>query len=133
MVEILVEAEIRPTEDVEKVKRAISTIIYLNSFNIEEITPGLRIIRVKCGLLNCLEPLKNTIRIQQIEPAVKAYLYKYRRGKELTMLFHKQAAYAGRISLVDTERESPLGPIKLEIRGTDEELTEIIHYLTSEK
>lgn len=133
MVEIVVEVEVRPTEDLEKVKKALSTVVSTSDFTVEEIAKGFRIIRAKCNVVECLEPFKNTIRIQQIEPAVRAYLYKYKRNGTLAILLHKQAAFAGKISLVDSDRESPLGPIRVEVSGTEEEINELIKYLTSKR
>lgn len=130
--EIVVEAEIRPTEDPEKVKKAISTIIKIMEYDVETISQEYRVMRVKCNNIQCLEPLRDAIRSQQIEPAVRAHLYRYLGERELIVLFHKQAAYMGKISLVDSDRESPLGPIKLEITGLREEIEELIEYITSE-
>lgn len=132
MVEIVAEAEVRPTEDVEKVKRALSTVIDVSNFTIEEIATGFRVIRINCGRIECMEPFRNAIKIQQIEPAVRAYLYKHKDNGVLTIMLHKQVAYAGKISLIDDARESPLGPIRIEVSGSEEEIEELIEYLTSE-
>ncbi|MEM4717684.1 MAG: RNA-binding domain-containing protein [Desulfurococcaceae archaeon] len=132
MVEIIVEAEIRPTEELEKVKKALSTIVNVEDYEIIEYTKGYRVIRVKRGSISSLEPFRNAVRIQQIGPTVKSYLYKYFENDTLTILLHKQAAYSGKISLIDSERESPLGPVKVEIRGSKSEIETAINYLTSE-
>lgn len=131
MVEIIVEAEIRPTEDPEKVKKAMSTIVKADNYEIIDYTQGYKIIRAKCNSIYSLEPFRNSVKIQQIEPAVRSYLHKYVEDNSLTILLHKQAAYSGKISLVDSERESPLGPIKVEIKGARGELEIVINYLTS--
>jgi len=60
---------------------------------------------------------------------VKARLEKYWRENSITILPHKQACHAGRVSLVDSERESPLGPVKLVVRGSRERLKKTIEYL----
>lgn len=133
MVEIVVEAEVRPTEDVEKVKKALSTVVDVSNFVVEEITAGFRVVRIKCSRVECMEPFRNAIKIQQIEPAVRAYLYKYKNNGTLTIMLHKQVAYVGKISLIDNTRESPLGPIRIEVSGTEEEIEELIEYLTSEE
>lgn len=130
MVEITAEVEVRPSEDIEKVKKALSTAIELGNFVVEELTRGFSVIRVSCSKIECLEPFRNAIRVQQIEPAVRSYLYKRKENGILTILLHKQAAFAGKISLIDSDRESPLGPIRIEIRGTKEEIEGIIDYLT---
>lgn len=132
MVKIIVETEIRPTEDIEKVKKALQTIITLNDLNIEEVATGFKTVSIKCESIKCLEPLRNAIKIQQIEPAVRAYLHKNIENSTLTILIHKQAAFAGKISLVDSDRESPLGSIRIVITGGIEEVEDVIEYLTKE-
>ena len=131
MVEVVVEVEVRPSEDIEKVKKALSTVVDMSDFTVEELVKGFRVLRVKCGRVECLEPLRNAIRIQQIEPATRSYLSRRREKGLLTILLHKQAAFAGKVSLLDSDRESPLGPIRITIYGTDEEIEEIVDYLTS--
>ncbi|MEM0099678.1 MAG: RNA-binding domain-containing protein, partial [Desulfurococcaceae archaeon] len=74
----------------------------------------------------------NAIRIQQIEQAVRAYLYKRIENSTLVILIHKQAAFAGKVSLIDSDRESPLGPIRITITGTSNEIEEVIKFLTEE-
>ncbi len=130
--EIIVETEVRPTEDIEKVKKALQTIVTLEDLKVAEITTGFKTISVKCESIKCLEPLRNAIRIQQIEPAVRAYLYKRIENSTLVILIHKQAAFAGKVSLIDSDRESPLGPIRITITGTSNEIEEVIKFLTEE-
>lgn len=132
MVEIIIESEVRPTEDVEKVKKALSTIALSTDIMISEVSPGYKILRMTCRELKCLEPLRNTIKLQQIEPAVRSYIQKNRVQDTIYILVHKQAAYAGWISLIDSDRESPLGPIRIEIRGSPVELDHVVRYLTGD-
>lgn len=132
MVEIIVETEVRPTEDIEKVKKALQTVVTLENFNVAEITTGFKTISIKCESIKCLEPLRNAIKIQQIEPAVRAYLYKKIENSTLVILIHKQAAFAGKVSLIDSDRESPLGPIRVTVNGTSDEIEEVVRFLTEE-
>jgi len=127
---VIVEVEVRPTENEEKVKRAVLSIIRPTNLRIEELYEGFKLIRAECTSVECLEPLREIARRQQAEPALRSYLNKYRHGNKITLLLHKQAAYVEKLSLIDSERESPLGPIKLEIECTSgEELKELIDYL----
>ncbi|MEM3926778.1 MAG: RNA-binding domain-containing protein [Desulfurococcaceae archaeon] len=132
MLKVIVEAEIRPSEDPEKVKRAILNIIETENILIEELGNGYYVMRALGYNKECLRPLRNAIRTQQIEPAFRSYLERYRHGESIAILLHKQASYVGKISLIDSEKESPLGPIKLIITGDDDELNEIVEYLTAE-
>lgn len=131
VVRITVEAEVRPTESLEKVKKAVFSIIKPSNLVIEDIHGEFKLIRAECSSVECLEPLRNIVRKQQVEPALKSYLLKYREGNRLLLLLHKQVAFVEKLSLIDSERESPLGPIKLEIVcSSNEELEEVLEYLT---
>jgi predicted RNA binding protein with dsRBD fold (UPF0201 family) len=131
VIRVVVEAEVRPTESEDKVKRAVLAIIRPSKINTEELYGGFKLIRAECSSLECLEPLRNVVRKQQVEPALKTYLLKYKQATRLVLLLHKQAAYVEKLSLIDSERESPLGPIKLEIEcSSEEELNEVVKYLT---
>lgn len=132
MIVITVEAEVRPTEDIEKVKKAVLAVINPESMEVEELGGGYLVVRAKSTKIESLEPLRSMAITQLAEPALRSYLVKYRYGNTITILLHKQAAYVGKMSLVDSEKESPLGPIKLTIEGVEEELDRIIEYLTSE-
>lgn len=126
MVKIEVEAEVRPTEDVEKVKRAVENV-YSGDLVVVG-GEGYSFIKGMSMDLRSLEPLRKLIRLQQIEPAAKSYLLRRVSDGELTILLHKQAAFASKISFIDDVRESPLGPIKITIIG--ENLEEVVEYLT---
>jgi predicted RNA binding protein with dsRBD fold (UPF0201 family) len=126
MVKIEVEAEVRPTEDVDKVKRAV-----LNVYSGDLVLVGggnYSFLRGVSMDLRSLEPLRKLIRSQQIEPAAKSYLLRRMSNGELTILLHKQAAFASKISFIDDAKESPLGPIKIHITGDN--LEEVVNYLT---
>lgn len=130
MVEITVETEVRPTEDLEKVRKAVLSIINPDETSIEEIGSSFRILRARSKKIESLEPLRRMAIAQEAEPALRSYLLKYKYGSTITILLHKQAAYAGKMSLIDSDKESPLGPIRLIITGTEEELERVVKYLT---
>ncbi|QOR94322.1 hypothetical protein IMZ38_06845 [Thermosphaera chiliense] len=125
MVKIEVEAEVRPTEDVEKVKKAVENVY---SGDLVLVGEGYRLLKGVSMDLRSLEPLRKLIRTQQIEPAAKSYLLRRISDGELTILLHKQAAFASKISFIDDAKESPLGPIKIHI--INDNLEEVVNYLT---
>lgn len=129
MVEIVGEVIVRPTEDESKVKAALRNVID-GPIYVEELGNQYKVLRVRCSDISCLSPLKAIIAKQQIDPAVRVYLRRRARGGAIVILLHKQAAYVGKVSLVDSDAESPLGSIKIYIEGTDSELEEVIEYLT---
>ncbi|RLG80751.1 MAG: hypothetical protein DRO13_02985 [Thermoprotei archaeon] len=126
---IRVLAYAKPTEDPEKVREAV-----LNVFNGEVVVveEGKGYYRVE-GFSNSrssLNKMYNLVRAGQIAPAVRSYLLKNKRGNAITILLHKQAAYMGKISLIDSDRESPLGAIRIEIEHDNP--YEIINWLAPE-
>jgi len=129
MVRITVETEARPTENVEKVKQAVRNI-FAGDIIVQEQGNGYRLVKGISLTIDALKPLRDLARMQQVEPALKSYLYKYLENNAITLLLHKQAAYAGKLSLIDSEKESPLGPIRITIEGDEGELNNLIEYLT---
>lgn len=129
MVEVIGEVTVRPTEDENKVRAALRNVID-GPIYVEELGNQYKVLRARCSDIECLSPLRAIILKQQINPAAKAYLRKKMRGGVILILLHKQAAYMGRISLVDSDAESPLGSIKIYIEGADSELENAIEYLT---
>lgn len=132
MVEIVVEAEVRPTEDVEKVKKAVFAVITPDEVEVLDVGGFLKVIRAKSSRVESLEPLKKMARVQEAEPALRSYLIKYKFGNNITILLHKQAAFAGKMSLVDSDKESPLGPLRLSITGSEDELNRVVEFLVGE-
>ncbi|WP_042667283.1 RNA-binding domain-containing protein [Desulfurococcus amylolyticus] len=130
MVRIIVEAEVRPTEDAEKVKKAVKNI-FAGDIIIQELGNKYRVVKGVSPTIESLKPLKNLAKTQQVEPALKNYLIKYRTTTSITLLLHKQAAYAGKLSLIDSEKESPLGPVKIIIEGDENELEEVVKYFST--
>lgn len=130
MVKIIVEAEVRPTEDVEKVKKAVRNI-FAGDIIIQDLGNNYKVVKGVSLTIESLKPLKNLAKTQQVEPALKNYLIKYRTTTSITLLLHKQAVYAGKLSLIDSEKESPLGPVKIIIEGDENELEEVLKYFST--
>ncbi|MGC9011789.1 RNA-binding domain-containing protein [Thermogladius sp.] len=128
MPRVTVEAEVRPTESVEKVKKAVQNF-FAGDLVVLEVREGWFIVRGVSDSIESLRALRDRARAEGIEPALRSYLVKNRRGNTTSLMLHKQAAYVGRISLIDTPKESPLGPITITIEGDD--LDQSIDYLTS--
>ncbi len=111
---IVVEAELRPTEDESKVMKAIENLF--EPENVERIQMGdYELIRATSSSLASLSRLHRQLRVQEILEATRSYLLKSVKGNSVTLLLHKQAAYEGKVSLLTWGDESPLGPIKVTI------------------
>ncbi|WP_440059888.1 RNA-binding domain-containing protein [Thermogladius sp. 4427co] len=127
MAKIIIEAEVRPTEELEKVKNAIENL-YEGELQVEQAPNGWLVIRGVSSDMKSLRRFRDKVKINGIEPAVRNYLLKNKRNNETSLMLHKQAAYVGKISLIDSPKESPLGPIVIVIEGED--VDRVIDYLT---
>ncbi|MGC8573236.1 MAG: RNA-binding domain-containing protein [Caldisphaera sp.] len=113
---IIVEAELRPTEDEEKVIKAINNVFTYKDMEI--IDQGeYKVIRCFSDSYDSLRKLHDLLRKQAILDAARSYFLKRVRGNVLQILLHKQALYQGKISLISWDEESPLGPIKITIES----------------
>jgi len=124
---IRVRAPVKPTEDVDKVKRAVLNV-FAGEIVVLDEGGGYYTVEGYSTSREALAKLYNLIRAEQIEPAFRSYLLRNRKGNTITILLHKQAAFMNRISLIDSDRESPLGAIHVEIETDNPD--ELIDWLT---
>ncbi len=118
--EITFSATVYPSEDHDKVKRAILNLV--DPGDKPEINLQNDMIIVKAGrntLDNLIESIKN-------KNAVPMFLRLLNSGRGThRLMFNKQAAHAGKIVMCDDPQESPLGPIYLTLND------EAIKYIMS--
>lgn len=122
-----VEAEVRPTESVDKVIRAVRSVVDID-LKVVELSEGYRLVVGESDSIESLRKLHTHLRQERILDAARSYMLRNRKGSSLEIKLHKQAAYAGHISLVTFDEESPLGPIKLLI--VSDKIDEIIDWLS---
>ncbi|NPA71175.1 MAG: hypothetical protein GXO26_10255 [Crenarchaeota archaeon] len=110
---ITVWVEVRPSEDVEKVKKAVLNILSPTVINFEKIGDRTYLV-ASAASYRALYKLRELIRKQEIEDSARLVLT---RGivseNKIVIHVNKQAAYAGHLSFVTEEKESPLGPITI--------------------
>jgi len=127
MTRVAVEAEVRPSENKDKVLQAM-----LNFFDFERISEekvGISLVIIgESSTLRSLIKFHRALREEKILDSARKYLYKGINGNSISFMLHKQAAAVGRISFVDSENESPLGPIKVRIEYKDPQA--VIDWLT---
>lgn len=116
-VEVIV--EVRPTEDPEKVKKAL-----LNVFEPEEIETRAEgestLLIAKATSYRSLLKLKEAIWRQGIQDAARSVLSRSVAGEgRLVFNLNKQAAYVGVVSFATEPNESPLGPIVFNVETSD--------------
>lgn len=127
-IEVLVEAEINPTEDPEKVKRAVENIVWNAEYEIKPQRRG-SILTAKAKDTDSLAKLYNLLRRERILDAARGVLFEGLGKGSVTFYLNKQVAYVGRISFSEPVAESPLGPIRVQIRCDDPR--RLIEWLTS--
>jgi len=107
--------DVNPTEDSEKVKQAVENILGTVNFKVESRKWGCILTAETKGTAG-LTKLYNLLRREQIRDAARKVFYSGLVEKTLIFHLNKQAAYAGHISFSQETAESPLGPIKVQIR-----------------
>ncbi|MEM0355600.1 MAG: RNA-binding domain-containing protein [Desulfurococcaceae archaeon] len=118
MVRVRVEAVVKPTEDLEKVKRAVMNV-FDGELNVIDLGNGYYIVEGVSNDLKSISKLKQMIVSFSIGPATRSYMFRRIRGNTLEILLHKQALLIGKLSFIDSDKESPLGAIKIVIEAED--------------
>jgi len=112
---VQVEVEVNPTEDLDKVRQAVENIF--GSLKLEE-KPQRRgsLLRGQANDTDNLSKFGNLLRRERIRDAARGVLFQGLRGNTITFYLNKQVAYAGHVSFCEPVAESPLGPIKVQIK-----------------
>ncbi len=115
MVELIIWAPVKKTEREDRVKKALNNLFPTVNFRREgEIIKGR-------GKRKDIEFLKSLIWAKRILDTCRNFLTSHQIGDKTEILFNKQAAFAGKVSLVDSDEESPMGAIHVETKGNLEE------------
>jgi predicted RNA binding protein with dsRBD fold (UPF0201 family) len=123
---IKVETEVKPTEDAEKVKKAILNLVP-NPTMESEVRGNESFIIAKATGEEGLSKLQSLLKQERIRDAARKVFFEGVRGSVITFYLNKQAAYVNHISFCKPKAESPLGPIKVEIISDNPE--ELINWL----
>jgi hypothetical protein len=104
-------AAVNPTEDLDKVIEALSNI-----FDYDDLVIEKDVVTVT-GSISCLFPFREFLEKMQIRDTARKMLLKGLDNATdvISLKLSKQAAFAGRINLVDDDL-SPLGEIELIIK-----------------
>lgn len=117
-VEVYVEVEINPTESEEKVKRALENMFGNIQMQIKPMAKG-SLLAAEAKGLEALTKLYNLLRRERIRDAARRALFEGLSGNTITFYLNKQVAYAGHVSFSKAVAESPLGPIKVQVKCDD--------------
>lgn len=110
--EIHAKAEVNPTEDLDKVMKAISNVI-----EYDEIEVGEDFINAS-GEIETIKNLRDELRERKIRGAARKIMLKGSSFNKINFKLSKQAALAGTLNLVD-DNLCALGEIEVEIKTDD--------------
>jgi predicted RNA binding protein with dsRBD fold (UPF0201 family) len=126
-VQVVVEVEVNPTEDREKVMKAITNVFPTASIDATSGGEKSRLIATTEGLEGLAE-LHRRLSQERILAAARRVFRRGTLGQSITFYLNKQVAYVQRISFCEPAGESPLGPIEVTMRCDDPK--EVIDWLT---
>lgn len=110
--------EIKPTEDPEKVRRAVEELFTVSTFENVGSGPYATLIFEGEGV-ESLTKLQGVLRRDRIRDAFRKTVWGKVEGRRVRFCLNKQVAYVGHVSLCEPRGESPLGPIEVEIEADD--------------
>lgn len=115
-VSVYVEVEVNPTESEEKVRRAVENVLGSIPLEFKPSPQGGGMLIGEARGLEALSKLYNLLRRERIRDAARGVLFEGMNDNIITFYLNKQVAYVGHLSFSKAMAESPLGPIKVEIR-----------------
>ena len=110
-VTISLSAKINPSEDMEKVREALSNIIPMN-YSFEG---GM--LKARTQDLEALTNVYEKIRAKRSLGVLRRLLLRGMGDDSSTILLNRQAAYVGSVVFCETEMEGPLGPLTLVVKA----------------
>ena len=125
-IDVKIEVDVNPTEDLEKVKKTVANVFGNVEFEVKPQERGSLLIAQAKGRSG-LAKFYNLLRRERIRDATRGVLFEGLSKKAITFCLNKQVACAGHISFSKLVGESPLGPIK--VRISCDEPRELIEWL----
>lgn len=125
---VSIRAEIKPTEDEEKLLRAIRKIFPEVEFKLIDLH-GRRFFAGESSEISSLKYVKENWRRRRVRSTAARLLREAARPGVVSMRLSKQAAYVGVASILDFDEEPAIGSIEVEIETSEPE--ELIKWLTS--
>jgi predicted RNA binding protein with dsRBD fold (UPF0201 family) len=126
-VTIHVEAEINSTETEQKVREEVENMFGPMSTQIKPLRKG-SLLQASTSSQQPLTKFYSLLSRERIRVAARTVLMAGMERNRINFCLNKQVAYAGHVSFSHEAGESPLGPIKVEIRT--ENPREVVDYLT---
>lgn len=130
MIKIQIEVPVYSTESPDKVRRALSNIVFGMSFS-ERAEDEVRYLYGVSEGLDSLSQIQRHLKDQAISTFAKKALSKSAiEGNRIKFYLNKQAAFMGVVHFCESKSESPLGPITVEIESDD--MKSVINYITGQ-
>ncbi|MEM4967128.1 MAG: RNA-binding domain-containing protein [Zestosphaera sp.] len=126
MFTLTVTCEVRPTEDKDKVMKAVTNLFDLDKVEVIEDYPYSKLVG-ESSKIESLAKLHRILRQERILDTFRSVLLSNKIGNTTEFRLNKQSAYVGRATLVTLDSESPLGPIT--VRITSDKIDEVIDWL----
>ncbi len=101
-------SSVNPSEDPEKVKKAILNILPGSDITTEDYS-----IKAKINGLHSLERIYESVHSTQSQRVLQRHLEKHMDRNSSWFYLNKQAAFVEKVVLCEEAEESPLGPLKL--------------------
>jgi predicted RNA binding protein with dsRBD fold (UPF0201 family) len=127
-VRLHIEVEINPTESEQKVKEAVENMFGPMNMQTKPSRKGSLLTAEAKGEESLLK-LHGLLMRERIRAAARTVLLHGLEEKSLHFWLNKQVAFAGHVSFSTEPSESPLGPIKVQIKC--ENPRQVIEYLTA--
>lgn len=121
-----VSSEVRPTEDENKVLESITNLFDIDKYEVVERPPYRELVAESKSIASLFK-FYEVLRQERILDTARKVMFNGRTEEEIHFKLHKQSAYAGKISFITYDNESPMGPIKVTIRSDN--IDEIIDWL----
>lgn len=120
----IVRVEVHPTESIEKVVKAVQTVI--GEIELQESDQGhITILEGRLEKMDDLLPLRDLFSRTRIRDAALSLLTGAAVDERLSFGLNKEAAYAGRASF-HLSGASPTGPIQFELAGDIDKVIEFL-------
>ena len=126
-VKVEVEAEVYPTEDLEKVRIALLNLFPDLNFEMKQSDGFKKILIGNSSEKDSLRNLKQLIMSERIRDAARSTIFSNMLNDSVVFFLNKQVAYADHISFCMPKGESPLGPIKITLKSN--KLQQLIDWL----
>lgn len=121
-------AEVKPTEDIEKIKTAIKNLCPPASFKVTQQDHQRTILEGHATGAEAIATLAKKFREQRILQAVRNQLLQLVQDNVIVFGMQRQAAFANRFHLCDLDDYSAMGPIQVKITATH--MQDVIDYIS---